>query len=136
MDKGQEVLARARATLARLDGIEDEFAADAYKRDNAFERLRHLCPTAPRKQAPEETEQQIMQRNFDAWEDCLDVQLKNFADMIGQEIGESDRAINARLAALEQAVGEMKAEQAVTRAAAEIVELPSFLTKRDGNAAA
>jgi hypothetical protein len=134
-DDAKEILDRARAKLGQLAGIEKIFEADAHKRDKAFEPLRHMCPTAPRStQAPEKTELEIMQRNFDDWETWLNGHLKNFAQMIGEEIGETDKAVNARLAALEQTIGEMKAEQAVTRAAAEIVDLPNWRKQSDSAA--
>jgi hypothetical protein len=129
-----DTIKRSRELLARLSNCAAEYAADQEKRNARHADVWQLSEDPRRAQAPTETEEEIMQRNFEGWEEWLDGHLKNFAQMIGEEIGESDRAINARLAALEQAVGEMKAEQAVERAAAEIIDLPDWRTKNENAA--
>jgi hypothetical protein len=53
--------------------------------------------------------------------------------MLGQELSASDRAVNLRLEALEQLVGELRADIAVERAARNqnVVDLPDFLRRKN-----
>jgi hypothetical protein len=115
-------ITKARQILARNYGAEFEVDNKAREARQSVFHLPRIETHSTRTQAPEETEQQMTQRTWQAWEDWLDAHLKNLADMIGQEIGETDKAVNARLSAIEQAIGEMKAERTVERAAAGIVD--------------
>jgi hypothetical protein len=123
---------KARQILAR--NYEAEFAAANEKRDSQHVEMWHVPERSPVQEEPTKTETEIMQRTWDGWEDWLNGHLKNFADMIGAEIGESDKAIDVRLSALEQKVGELTAESEVRRCA-EVVDLPQFIRKRNDNAA-
>jgi hypothetical protein len=124
----RRILNDARRTLERLDGIESEFEAQNEMRDE-FVPLRRE-PLQPVRTP----ESQAQQADWRAWDDWCKAHVQNglleFADMLGEEIGRSDREINARLAALETVVGELRAAREVEQAA-KVVDLPNFLRKRN-----
>src|SRR5262249_27400210 len=128
-----EEIKRARDILARRKEIEAEFAADNARRDLTFTPLRREPPLSRTTTMTHETNEP----DFSGWEKWLQSHLENFADMLGREIGETDKAINARLSELEERVGQLVAEREVVERAAKngtVVELPDFL-RRKHNAA-
>jgi hypothetical protein len=133
-DVVHEAIKTARATLKRLDNCESDFQAETEAR-NARHVVWHMPPTATPPQAPEETEATQMTQDWSEWDAWAEMHvqqgLERAAAILGDEIGRIERSLLKRIKKLEERVGELRAEQAVTRAAAEVVDLPEFLRKRN-----
>jgi hypothetical protein len=131
--KACEIIARARATVARLDNCEVKFSIDAHKRDNAFEPLRHVCPTAARTQ---EEETQDMTQDWSGWDSWakwhVERGLERVASVIGEEVAQVESELLKRIRALEQKLGDLSAEAEVRRCA-EVIDLPDW-RKTNGSA--
>lgn len=123
-NNAQDVLNQARATLARLDGIEDEFAARNSVRDRTFEPLRRVRPQSAQKEALQMTQQP----NWDDWNEwCRTIAAElvgELADEAGQACGELSREI----AELREELAQLRASIEVERAArnSNVVDLPDW----------
>jgi hypothetical protein len=123
-----DAIRKARATLERLDGIEDVFEADNARRD----------PYVPlRRELPHPRSTAVTQQPEPKWDDWnqwaeAHVQrgLERAAEIVGEEVGAIERSLIERIKKLEAEIGELRAEQTVEHAA-KVVDLPSFLRKRD-----
>jgi hypothetical protein len=135
MSDAQKILADARATLKRLEGCREQFAADNARRDRTFVPLPRVCPQATTREEPEPHGQ-----DWSAWNDWCESHvergLERAADIFGQEIGEIERALLERIESLEIQLGELRAEHEVERAARNqnVVDLPSNFLRRKSNA--
>jgi hypothetical protein len=134
-----EEIRKAKETLKRLEGIKDVFAADNARRDATFVPLRREPPAPLRSTATvtHETPQLNWEDDWNAWcESHVARGLERLADVIGQEVGEVERALIARIELLEQKVGEMHAERVVESAArdGEVLTIPNWRRKRNATA--
>jgi hypothetical protein len=116
-EHARRVIAEGRATIERVDRANLEWAQENERRD-AFEPP--LERTRPNQPAPV---------THDWVANGLDV----LARTIGQEVGRIERALLARIDALEAEIGQLRAAAQVERAA-KIVDLPSFLRRKENAA--
>jgi hypothetical protein len=126
---------KARQLLTRLEGIEKIFEADARKRDNTFEPLRYMPPTS-REQTKKETQEMTQDwSGWDSWASAHVQQgLERAAGILGDEVGRVEAKLLKRIKQLEQAVGELRAEQTVERTAKEVISLPNWRKQSDSAA--
>jgi hypothetical protein len=134
-EDAKEIFDRARAKLVHLDGIENEFAADARRRDNTFEPLRHVCPTEKR---TTQKETQEMTQDWTAWDEWCRGIAKEVVGELADEAGAATGQLEAELRQLRSDLSALKAELAVERAAKNfdnVFEIPSgFLRRKDATA--
>jgi len=119
-----ESIRKARETLARRKDQEAEF--EAYNARREYTPLVRERP-APIRSTPIMTD--TPEPDWSGWESWINGHLENFAEMLGQELSASDRAVNLGLESLEQKLGELLAEREVERAA-KVIDLPDFRKKR------
>lgn len=137
MSDAHKIIADARETLRRIDGIEDEFAHDAYVRERRHVEMWDL-PAAP---SQKETTEMTTQIDWDSWNEWAEQHVARGAEEVASIIGEEVHQIQAdllkRIQVLETALGELTASVEVERAArnSNVFDLPANFLRRTNDAA-
>jgi hypothetical protein len=128
-ENARDILDQARATLARLEGIESEFAADNEIRDA---RDAQMWRTPTQKETPKMTTQDWS--GWNTWaEEHVKRGVEELASIMGEEVGKVERGLLEQIAELREELAQLRAEQVVERAARNlenVVDLPDW-RKRD-----
>jgi hypothetical protein len=113
-------------TIARVDHANLDWEEENAARD-PFVPLERSPPRATHPQTQEENA--VAEQGWDDWDRWVKAHVQNGTDVlataIGEEVGKIQRDLEARIAKLEEEVGQLKADRAVARAA-QVIDLPDW----------
>jgi hypothetical protein len=117
-ERSERILREARATIARVDAAQRDWAAENAARDL----YQPLVREPPRAAQPQRNDTMPEQNNWESWDrwcrSHVQAGIDMLAKVIGEETGKIHRGINEKIAALENEIGQLKAQLEIVRNAA------------------